>query len=76
MAVFFIELIVFFLIDVLLHWTGEVLVYLCTFGRQKPVFRMWSEKKSASRDQFPQLSILLGLAFWIAVLVVCRNLPS
>lgn len=73
MAGVFIELILFFLIDVLLLWTGEILVFLCTFGRQRPVFKMWGDKKSDSHARSQNSSVLIGLAFWIVVLLVLRS---
>ena len=76
LAGIFLELILFFLVDVLLHWTGEVIVFVCTFGRQKPVFRMWRNNGLATSVSSLQASHLVGLAFWIGVLLVFRFLPN
>ena len=70
------ELMLFFLVDVLFLWTGEVIVFLCTFGRRKPVFRMWRNKTSASPAPAAKASHFIGLAFWIVVLLVFRFLPD
>jgi len=72
LAGLFIEFILFFLLEVLLQWTGEAIVFLCTFGREKPIFKIWKDKTSASPAPSPTPRRLLGLAFWIVLLLVIR----
>ena len=67
-----IELILFFLLDVLLQWTGEAIVFLCTFGRDKPVFRISRDNTPTSSVPSPKPRRLLGLAFWVVVLLSFR----
>jgi len=76
LAGLFIELILFFLLDVLLQWTGEAVVFLCTFGREKPIFRISGNNTSASSAPSSKPRRLIGLAFWIVVLLAFRYSPE
>ena len=56
-------------VEILLVWTGELLRFVFTLGRQKPCFRFWRTGSGAEGRQSLNASLLLGLLFWITVLV-------
>jgi hypothetical protein len=56
-------------VDVLLVWTGEVLRFGFSMGRRKPCFRFWRTGTDPGGRESLNASLLLGLVFWIAVLV-------
>jgi len=68
LAGFIIEILIYLLVDILLLWTGEVLFFVVTLGRRKPVFRLWGDKTLASPTPSQKPSVLLGLVFWIIVI--------
>lgn len=76
MAGLFIELILSFFLDVLLQWTGEAIVFLCTFGREKPIFRISRDNASTSSAPSSTPRRLVGLAFWIVVVLAFRYAPE
>jgi hypothetical protein len=76
LAGFLVEILLYLLVEVFLHWTGEIVLFLGTFGRRKPVFRMWGYKKLASPAAFQNSSIFLGFAFWLVVLLAFRFVSS
>ena len=67
MAVFLVEILLYLFVDIFLYLTGEIFFWAFTLGRRKPVFRLWGNKKIAAPT--PSSSALLGLAFWIIVVV-------
>ena len=60
---------------VILIWTGEIIRYAFTFGNYKP---RWGMSVIMPRAWgwwlLSELSMYLGMAFWLAVLVLLRNL--
>ena len=54
--------------------TGEVVLFVITFGKYKPSWKMYTEGKSLSWSEvFSHLSLYVGLAFWIIVIVLVRK---
>lgn len=56
------NLFVFLFIEVLLVWTGEIVKFLLSFGRYKPDFEQ-------SIGSYCMSSLVIGLAFWIGVVI-------
>lgn len=52
----------FLFIEVFLVWTGEIVKFVISFGRYKPDFQQ-------SAYSYCMTSLVLGLAFWIILIV-------
>ena len=52
----------FLFIEVLLVWTGEMVKFVVSFGRYKPDFQQ-------SAGSYCMSSLVLGLAFWVILIV-------
>ena len=66
---FALDLLFSLFIEIFLKSTGELLRFVFTLGRRKPSLQFW---RSNPRPRLPELmnaSSLLGLLFWIAVLL-------
>ncbi len=51
--------------------TGELLLYAVTLGKRKPRWDFYTNEKSGYRFyMLSEISELLGLLFWIAVVVI------
>jgi len=58
-----------------LIWTGETLRYFFSFGRYKPTWGISAFMKAGWKSELvSQLSMYLGIAFWLFVLVLVKNL--
>ena len=52
----------FLFIEVFLVWTGEIVKFVISFGRYKPDFQQ-------STNSYCMTSLVLGLAFWIILII-------
>lgn len=73
-----IEAIVRFILEALFHlivevffiWTGEIVLFIITFGKHRPRWDLY-ENDSASRYViFSELSFWVGVGFWLLVIVL------
>ncbi len=53
--------------EVFLTYTGEVIRFLVTFGRRKPRWNLYADETFGRLAVFTEISMWVGLAFWIAV---------
>ena len=71
-----IEEIVWFLFhlifDIIFFYTGEIVLYVITFGRKKPRWDYYVEEKPSKFVIFTSLSEWVGIVFWILLIVVVR----
>jgi hypothetical protein len=70
---FILEMLAYLVIELLLCWTGEILLFVLTLGRRKPVFKLW---KAPNGNRFSSAftpSALLGLVFWSVLLLVIAS---
>ena len=64
-----------FIALVLVLWTGEIILYLFSFGGHKPRWGISAIMgRSWGLELISQLSAYIGAAFWLLVLVLLRNL--
>ena len=56
-------------VDLLLIGTGELLLCAFTLGKRKPRFRFWSKELRQRPPELPSFSALVGLLFWMAVIL-------
>jgi hypothetical protein len=66
---FALDLLLSVFIEVLLNCTGELLRFVFTLGRRKPTLQFWRSNPRARLPELISASSLLGLFFWIAVLL-------
>jgi hypothetical protein len=57
-----------------LTWTGEVLRCLFTLGHHRPVWNLHSIKSFSGLGLMAEISMYLGVAFWLLVAVLIRHL--
>ena len=69
MIEFVLDLLFTLFIEVLLIGTGEVLRFVFTLGRRKPSLQFWRSNPRPRLPELMNLSLLMGLLFWIAVLL-------
>jgi hypothetical protein len=50
---------------VLFAWTGEILIFLFTFGKHKPQWGLYGEKSPARFVISSHVSMWIGIAFWL-----------
>ena len=63
-----------YVIWLFLACTGEVVLFVITFGRYKPTWKIYSEENGLSWSEiFSHLSFYVGVAFWIIVFVLVRK---
>jgi hypothetical protein len=74
-AVLLVLLIPFGVAFVLLLWTGEIILYLFSFGGHKPRWGISAIMgRSWGLELISQVSAYVGAAFWLLALVLLRNL--
>ena len=63
-----------FIIGLFLICTGEVILFVITFGKYKPSWKMFTKEDGLSWSEiFSHLSLYVGLAFWIIIIVLVRK---
>jgi hypothetical protein len=73
-AGFLLVLIPFGFFFLVMMWTGEILRYLVTFGCHKPTYNLDSVKTIKGLYLLGEVSMYLGITFWLSVLVLVRYL--
>jgi hypothetical protein len=51
-------------------YTGEILLYLLSFGRRKPRWDIYANDAASKFVIFTEVSFWLGAAFWVGVAAV------
>lgn len=51
-------------------WTGEIILFVCTFGRRTPRWDLYTRESPTRFVVFSELSTWIGLAFWITVAAI------
>jgi hypothetical protein len=51
-------------------WTGEIVLFLITFGKHKPRWNLYTNERPARFVVFSEISLWIGLVFWIAAIAV------
>jgi len=64
-----IKIIVKFIFDIFLTFTGEIVLFVLTFGKHKPRWHLYIEESASGYAII--ISIWIGIAFWlIAIMIV------
>lgn len=77
MADFVIDILKFFfrfIFEIVFEWTGEILLFVLTLGKHKPRWNLYVEEKPAKFVIFTELSLWIGIAFWVAVIALSYKL--
>ena len=56
--------------DVLLTWTGEIVLFVLTWGRHKPRLDLYTKESPIRFVVFSEISLWIGIAFWVMVIVL------
>jgi len=67
---FIFEMIFVLIIEIICFNTGEIIVYILTFGRKKPQWDYIKNNKFSKRALLTETTILVGLIFWIIVIIL------
>jgi hypothetical protein len=62
-----IEIVLEFIIDVVFMWTGEIVLFVVTFGRRKPSWDLHSREDAGTFVFLTEASFWIGFAFWLLV---------
>ena len=54
--------------EIVLFYTGEVVLFVLTLGRKKPRWDAYGGSDSMRAGCFSEVSIIVGLVFWLAAL--------
>jgi hypothetical protein len=65
-----VEMLFQFVFEIFLTYTGEIALFLITFGKHKPRWDLYGDQKISHFLVFSEASMWLGLAFWIVVIQV------
>jgi len=63
----FIQLIFHVIFEIFFIGTGEIILYILTFGGRKPVWKRDHRGGSVSLAIFVDLSFIIGFVFWISL---------
>ena len=56
--------------ECLIIWTGEIVLYVITFGRHKPRWDMYANDSPAKFVIFSEASFWVGIGFWVIVFTI------
>jgi len=73
MADLIIDIVLFLLrvlVMVIFAWTGEMVLYLVTFGSRKPRWNLYSKETGVYSVVFSEISVWIGVIFWLLVVSV------
>lgn len=62
------EIIIQVIFETVMFYTGEVVLFLITFGCKKPRWDFYSDKKPTVWAVMTESSALVGLVFWIVTI--------
>ena len=55
------------IVEFILFYSGEILIFFITLGRRKPRWDYYSSEKASQFVIFTELSVWLGFAFWLFI---------
>ncbi len=64
--------IIEFIVGVILYITGEIILFIVTLGKHKIIIKDWNKSK-AIEQMFFEVSVYIGLAFWVGVSILVNN---
>ena len=61
---------------VLFAWTGEIVLFLVTFGKHKPRWELYASQSPSRFVLFSEISLWIGMAFWVFIIAVSYMLTK
>lgn len=55
------------LVEILFFYTGEIVLFIATFGRKKPRWDYYTNESPSKWLIFTEISVWIGIAFWLLV---------
>jgi hypothetical protein len=50
-------------------WTGEIILFILTFGKHKPRWDLYTDDSPSRFVIFSEFSMWIGMVFWFVVLI-------
>jgi hypothetical protein len=63
-----------FIFEILFIWTGEIILFLITFGKHKPRWDLYTKESPGRFIIFSEISLWIGMVFWIVIIAVSYKL--
>ena len=60
--------------ECLIIWTGEIVLYVITFGRHKPRWDMYLNDSPGKFVIFSEASFWVGVGFWVIVVTIAGKM--
>jgi hypothetical protein len=67
------ELIFEIIFEVFLFYTGEIVLFLLTFGARMPRWNYYSDVSPTKYVVMTDFSVVIGLVFWCSLIVYISN---
>jgi hypothetical protein len=64
------ELLFELVFGMIFSWTGEIILFLVTFGKHKPRWDLYTEESPTRFVILSEISTWIGVIFWFVVLVL------
>ena len=64
------EFLFHIVLEIFLTWTGEIVLFVITFGKHKPRWDLYTKESPSRFVIFSEISLWIGMAFWIAVIAL------
>ena len=64
------------LFETIFFYTGEIILFIITFGRKKPRWDYYAKERGFNFVVFSQLSEWIGIVFWIVVIGLIIRIVS
>ena len=55
------------IVELLLFYTGEIVLFILTFGKKKPRWNYYTDESPSKWVIFTELSTWIGIAFWLLI---------
>ena len=65
-----------FIVEILFSWTGEMVLFVLSFGKHKPRWDLYATESPTHFVIFSEVSLWIGIAFWILVVVAIYSFIS
>jgi len=56
--------------EIFFTWTGELVLFILTFGKHKPRWDLYTKESPSRFVIFSEVSLWIGIAFWIAAIAI------
>ena len=63
----FIQLLFHAVIEIFFIGTGEIILYILTLGKRKPVWKRDNSRSSGKLGLFIDISFIIGFVFWLSL---------